>query len=391
MPMTTRMSRCTVGSTDATAAGDTPERVEPGDIVRVRTGVIAHGGHVIAHHGGRTLFVRHALPGEVVEALVTEVNRKIVRADAVAIMEPSSARVTPPCPWAGPGSCGGCDFQHVDAAAQRGLKSEVLRSSLERFAGLTREQIEALGAHVLELPGHPDGLGWRTRIRWAVDAQGHMGLRRHRSHDVIPVDRCLLAVEGHDRPERQGSGAQVHTVRGRTWAVDGFWQAHNSLPEALVSTVLEWGMPQRGERWWDLYAGAGLFSAFLAESVGPDGRVTAVEADRSAVRSGQSALRDLPQVEWISRPVEAWLEGGEHEAPDGVVLDPPRAGAGTGTMAMLTGAGIPRLVYVACDPVALARDLRVARESGYHVSVLRAFDAFPMTHHFETVALLEID
>lgn len=378
-----------MGDPDEGATKDAPGRLEPGDVVVVRTGVVAHGGHVVAHHSGRTLFVRHALPGELVEVRVTEVNRKIVRADAVGIIEASSARVTPPCPWAGPGGCGGCDFQHVDVATQREVKTDVLRSSLERFSGMTGEQIASLAPTVRELPGHADGLRWRTRIRWAVDAQGRVGLRRHRSHDVIPVDRCLLAVEGHDRPGSEDAGPRRHTVRGRTWEVDGFWQAHEALPEALVSAVLEWGAPRPGERWWDLYSGAGLFTAFLAEAVGPDGRVTAVEADRAAVRAGRAALRDLAQVEWVDRSVEDWLQASEHDAPDGVVLDPPRSGAGTETMATLAGAGIPRLVYVACDPVALARDIRVARDAGYRVAALRSFDAFPMTHHLETVALLE--
>lgn len=378
-----------MGAPDATSASDAPARLAPGDVVSVRTGVVAHGGHVIAHHAGQTLFVRHALPGELVEVRVTEVTRKIVRADAVAIIEASPARVTPPCPWAGPGGCGGCDFQHVDVLAQRELKTDVLRSSLERFSGLTGEEIASLAPTVLELPGHPDGLGWRTSIRWSVDEQGRTGLRRHRSHDVVPVDRCLLGVEGRDRPGAQDVGPRRHTVRSRTWEVEGFWQAHEALPEALVSAVLEWGAPRLGERWWDLFAGAGLFTAFLSEAVGRDGRVTAVEADRAAVRAGRVALRDLPQVEWIDRSVESWLRDSEHDAPDGVVLDPPRSGAGMATMATLAGAGIPRLLYVACDPVALARDIRVAREAGYRVSALRSFDAFPMTHHLETVALLE--
>lgn len=380
-----------MGGPDETSARDAPAPLTPGDLVCVRTGVVAHGGHVIAHHAGQTLFVRHALPGELVDVRVTEVNRKIVRADAVEIIEPASARVTPPCPWAGPGKCGGCDFQHVDVAAQRELKTDVLRSSLERFSGLTGEQIAILAPTVLALPGHADGLGWRTRIRWAVDAHGRMGLRRHRSHDVVPVDRCLIAAEGHDRADAKDAGTRRHTVRGRTWEVEGFWQLHEELPEALVSTVVEWGSPRPGEHWWDLYAGAGLFTAFLAEAVGGDGKVTAVEADRVAVRAGRLALQDLAQVEWVDRSVEAWLHGSDQDAPDGVVLDPPRSGAGLETMAVLAGAGIPRVLYVACDPVALARDLRVARDAGYRVTAVTAFDAFPMTHHFETVALLVTD
>lgn len=361
-----------------------------GDEFEVQVLKVAHGGHMIAHHGGRTVFVRHALPGEWVRVRVTDVNRRIVRADAVEVIRASDDRVDPPCDWSGPGGCGGCDFQHVRIPVQRELKTDVLATSLRRFAGLDETAVEALDPTVRELPGHPDGLRWRTRVTWATDADGVVGLRRHRSHGVVPVDRCLLAQEGRDLPGVTPPRVRNEQVGHRTWALEegAFWQVHPALPEALVGAVLEFGDPRPGETWWDLYAGAGLFAAFLGERVGESGSVVAVEDSRPAVATARKALADLPWVALVDADVSRWLGGSDHVAPDGVVLDPPRTGAGRDLITALCTAEIPRLVYVACDPVALARDAGIARDLGYRISALRAFDAFPMTHHFETVALL---
>ena len=368
----------------------TPVPIASGDEFEVDVLRVAHGGHMIGHHGGRTVFVRHALPGERVRVRVTDVNRRIVRADAIEIMAPSSARVDPPCRWSGPGGCGGCDLQHVEVATQRELKSEVLVTSLMRFAGLAESDLAGLDTHVHELPGHPDGLRWRSRVAWARETDGTVGLRRHHSHGIVPVDQCLLVEEGLDTPDDVPPRARTETVRDRSWEVPGdtFWQVHPGLPDALVSAVLEFGAPSTGETWWDLYSGAGLFTAFVAEAVGPTGQVVAVEGSRSAVAAARQALADLACVRLIESDVSRWLAGGDHAAPDGIVLDPPRTGAGRGLMTDLCEAEIPRLVYVACDPVALSRDVGIATHLGYRLAGLRAFDAFPMTHHLETVALL---
>lgn len=369
---------------------ETPAPIAFGDEFEVDVLRVAHGGHMVAHHGGRTVFVRHALPGERVRVRVTDVNRRIVRADAIEVLTPSVARVDPPCRWSGPGGCGGCDFQHVEVAAQRALKSEVLVTSLMRFAGLAESDLAELDTDVHELPGHPDGLRWRSRVAWARGADGAVGLRRHHSHGIIPVDRCLLVQEGLDTPDDVPARARTERVRGRSWEVpgDAFWQVHPGLPDALVSAVLEFGAPSTGETWWDLYSGAGLFTAFVAEAVGPTGQVVAVEGSRSAVAAARQALSDLTCVRLVESDVSRWLAGGDHAAPDGIVLDPPRTGAGRELMTDLCQAEIPRLVYVACDPVALSRDVGIATQLGYRLSGLRAFDAFPMTHHLETVALL---
>ncbi|WP_116450327.1 class I SAM-dependent RNA methyltransferase [Blastococcus litoris] len=398
----------------------------------VTVGPVAHGGHCVARHEGRVVFVRHGLPGERVVVRVTEDRHPgFCRADAVEVLDASPARVERPCPYSGPGRCGGCDWQHVDPAEQRRLKAAVVREQLARLAGL--EDVEVA---VEELPGGP--LRWRSRARFAVDRSGAAGLRRHRSHDVVVLEDCPITVEpaaaaalqrrwpgagavdvsvdstgavtttrldrqgrptssrvvrpGGDLPEEPVGRAERH-AGGRDWEVEGtgFWQVHPAAADALVEAVTAFAGVRPGETVLDLYAGAGLFGGALAPAAGREGRVVCVESDAGACAAADANLADLPQAEVWQGDVDA--EGlaellGDLGAPDVVVLDPPRAGAGRAVSALLAATGARAVVYVACDPAALARDVAVFRAAGYELSAVRGFDAFPMTAHVECVALL---
>jgi len=372
-------------------------------VLELQVDAVAHGGHCVARHDGRVVFVRHALPGERVRAVVDEdTGGGFCRADAVAVLAASPDRVAAPCTWARAGGCGGCDLQHVAPPAQRGWKAQVLAEQLRRLAGVHRD------VEVEELPGGP--LGWRTRVRLAVDDEGRAGLRAHRSHDVLAVADCPLAPPGALAPVLGkrfapgevevvvDAGGAVHagddepvTVRaaGREWRLSPgvFWQVHPALPDVLAQVVGEWAVAPRGGTAWDLYGGVGLFAAVLAEQVGPDGSVTVVESARAAVDDGRAALADLPQVGWRVGRVEKVLVG-LPGPPDVVVADPPRKGLGRAVVDALATNRPERVVYVACDPAALARDVAFFAERGYTLAELRAFDAFPMTHHMECVALL---
>ncbi len=342
---------------------------------------VAHGGHCVARlHAtdgpGRVIFVRHALPGERVVVEITEGTDgdRFWRGDAVEVPEPSPDRVDPPCPYAGPGRCGGCDFQHVTLERQRSLKADVVREQLARLAGLEVE------VSVEPVPGRPpneqDGLRWRTRQRYVDLPDGRRGMRKHRSHDVVEVDDCLIAGPPAD-----------HTVHGIGFEVgdDGFWQVHPGAPEVLVDTVLAFLAPQPGESVLDLYAGVGLFARFLADAVGGSSGVALVEGDLSACAHAEA---NVPGARVLPGDVGAVL-GGIPVAPvDLVVLDPPREGARR-TVVEAVAARAPRAgAYVACDPAALARDVAIFGEHGYVLERLRGFDLFPMTHHVECVALL---
>jgi tRNA/tmRNA/rRNA uracil-C5-methylase (TrmA/RlmC/RlmD family) len=371
---------------------------------------VAHGGVCVARaDDGRVVFVRHTLPGERVRVQVTEERRTYLRADAIDVLRASPARVVPPCPWAGPGRCGGCDWQHVDLAEQRRLKATVVQEQLRRLAGIDREVV------VEAVPGDVDGLHWRTRVRFAVDPGGRAGLRRHRSHEVEPIGDCLIASPAIDAedvvsadwsgcdevgvevsstgdrvvapsPGKPTSTSVREVVDGTSWElpVGGFWQVHPGAVAMLRGVADEFTAVVAGELCLDLYAGVGVFADVLVRRAGA-GSVTAVESDAGAVAAGMAAL---PDVRFVTARVERWLRSDTRPA-DVVVLDPPRKGAGGAVMAAIAARAPRCICYIACDPAALARDVKAAAEHGYVLTRLRAFDLFPMTAHVECVALLE--
>ncbi|SCG67161.1 23S rRNA m(5)U-1939 methyltransferase [Micromonospora echinaurantiaca] len=400
--------------------------LEEAERVELTVGAVAPGGHCVARVDGQVVFVRHALPGERVVAEVTEVHKGFVRADAVTVLAAAPERVEPPCPYAKPGRCGGCDLQHVTPAAQLEWKAAVVREQLTRLGGLTPDELDGLGVRVEALPGGP--LGWRSRVRYAVDAAGRAGLLKHRSHEVVPIDRCLIAhpaiqalpvltpsgarwPEGDavDTVASTGGDVTVSTVAegvatpvdgpaevrevaaGREWTLpaSAFWQVHPAAADTLVGAVLAALEPRPGESAWDLYGGAGLFAAALADRVGPGGRVTLVESAAQGVAAARENLRDLRQVEVVAARVESALARRRITGPvDVVVLDPPRSGAGGRVVRELAAAGPRAVAYVACDPAAFARDVRTFAGLGWRLATLRGFDLFPMTQHVELVGLL---
>lgn len=367
-------------------------RSRVGERFEAEVGPVAHGGHCVVRVAAdpsapdvtRVVFTRHAVPGERVVVEITEGNEgdRFWRGDAVEVLRPSAHRVPPPCRFAGPGLCGGCDFQHVDLAHQRELKTAVVREQLVRLAGMAADDPLVTGLVVEPVPGDEDGLRWRTRSRFVPLPGGGRGMRKHRSHEVVEVDDCLIESLQPEAP---------HAVRGREFAVapGGFWQVHPGAPETLVETVLEMLDPRPGESVLDLYAGVGLFARFLAERVGPDARVVAVEGDREAARQAGVNLAGSSRVRVSAGGVEEVLAGEYDEPFDLVVLDPPRTGAKRQVVEQVVDRAPRAVAYVACDPAALARDLGLFAEAGYRTAAVRAFDLFPMTHHVECVALLE--
>jgi len=415
--------------------------------LELEVGPVAHGGHCVARHDGRVVFVRHALPGERVRARVTEGGEgaRFWRADAVEVLEASPDRVASAWPEAGPGGVGGGELAHVALPAQRRWKGDVLAEQLRRLARLDLDADPHLQVEVEGLPGDDErgGLGYRTRIDLVADAAGRAGMHRFRSHDVVALDAMPLATpEVAALAEREGvwtrrwrpgtrlelvapsAGAPLLLVDGEPWragsvdkrpnarrsvtehvlvgdrehayrvAADGFWQVHHAAPAALAAAVLDGAGDVEGARVLDLYSGAGLFTLPLAAAVG-DGTVVAVEGDERAVRDARRNAHGLGNVALHHGAVEHVLagrgEGAEAVARGGadvVVLDPPRVGAGRAVVDAVAASGARRVVYVACDPAALARDVAYLGEHGFAPQGLRALDLFPHTHHVEAVAVL---
>jgi len=379
------------------------------------------------------VFVRHGLPGEVVVAEVTERTARYLRADAVEILEPAAERVVPRCPLAGPGGCGGCDYQHSALAAQRDFKSTLIATQLRRVAGLD------LPVEVEGLPGD-DGFSWRTRVRFSVDETGALGFHRHRDRTVVATPSCPIAAQGiealgleqwrwngadsvevtahpsgdaavvactsrrgHeiDLPRIAGVGFSVdgevrqrpaHThiaIAGRRFAVSagGFFQVHRAAAAVLHQAVLELAQVGPGDVAVDLYSGVGLFASALADLVGPKGKVVAVERDAVAAETARTNLADLPQVDVVTG------DAGRLEArgirPAVVVCDPARRGLGRHGVDKIVELAPRRILSVSCDPATFARDLALLSTAGYQLTALRAIDLFPQTEHVELIGTLE--
>jgi tRNA/tmRNA/rRNA uracil-C5-methylase (TrmA/RlmC/RlmD family) len=390
--------------------------VNASDRIALTITSMAHGGEAIGRHEGQVVFVRDAIPGEEVIAEVTDApgHGRFLRARTVEVLSPSSDRVNPPCQYAD--RCGGCDWQFIAIDAQRRLKARVIAEQLTRIG---KEPSGRWADLVVEaIPGDSSGLRWRTRMRYAVDAHGHAGLRAHHSHDVVPIEECLIAapaIGGSDVLGRDWKGAtEVLAVQpqgdavvlpdsrpgeaevreraaDREWTFDAtaFWQVHTGAPDVLVDAVRAALAPQTGEHLLDLYAGVGLFAGALVDSLGPGGRVDTVESDDVAVKGALCSLHDEANIHIHHDRVDRWLRRGPLKACDLVLLDPPRTGAGREVMERISVLGPRAVAYVACDPASFARDVAIARELGWELTSLRAFDIFPMTHHVECVGLLE--
>jgi tRNA/tmRNA/rRNA uracil-C5-methylase (TrmA/RlmC/RlmD family) len=394
--------------------------------IEVETTNMAHGGESVARYDGRVVFVADAIPGEKIVARVTDDAKKSFwRADTVRVLEPSPHRRPHVWPEASvdrdpAGRPGGADYGHIDLAHQRVLKAGVLADALSRMAKVDRDVV------VEALPGEADGTGWRTRERLHVGEDGRLGPYGARSHRVIAVAGLPLAVDAvrehaplAERMPGAGTvtvlapstgdgarliiGAQKPTVirervGDREFRVDdtGFWQVHAAAPVTLSSAVqdaIDPGLFDPKAANLDLYGGVGLLAAAVGDRFGSGLRITSVESDERATEHAAENLADWLGAAVITAKVESYVrtlaDGSSGErarlAAATVVLDPPRSGAGASVLEPLAAAGPAQLVYVACDPVAFARDVAVLAQAGYELTRLRALDLFPHTHHVEAI------
>ena len=388
-----------------------------GDLIDVTIEKVAHGGHFIARHEGAVIFVRHAIPGEQCTIEVTSTGSSFNRADVVSVTQPSEFRVKPPCQYAHRLGCGGCDFQHITPAYQRSLKSDVIA---EQFSRIAKKEIR------IEVEEVGESIGWRTRAIATTNRNGKLGFYKSRSHAIAPVDDCIICVKsmnfseiaarplkGDVRVEISASNSGERTIalaptRGEEKARitegqsvlhenilgkrlevshESFWQSHVKAPEVLSNVVLDFAQLSKGEHVLDLYGGVGLFTAAIVEAVGPDGQVDLIEGSKIATEDARRNFANYKNVTVATGDVAKLLP--RVTSVDVVVLDPPREGAGRDVITQIAALNPRAIVYVACDPAALARDTAYLEDHSYTLAKLRAFDLFPMTHHIECVALYE--
>jgi 23S rRNA (uracil1939-C5)-methyltransferase len=410
----------------AATSRPTPERLP------LRLDGLAYGGEAFGRDdAGRMVFVPLALPGERVSVEVVEAHTRWCRARVIEVLEPSPHRVAPRCRHFG--ACGGCHYQHLEAGAQPAAKQAIVRAQLERLGGFRDPPVE-------ETVSGTSSWNTRNHIQFSLTPDGRLGFQAGGSNEVIAIQEChlpapalnelwpalqleagsgidrlalrcagdetLIVFHAADEPDVElelaqrtsavwlsppgmhvlaGEPALVHSVRGRLFRVSpaSFFQAHAELTPALVDLVLRAAQPQPGQTAFDLYAGVGLFSAFLAER---GLRLLAVEHSASACQDFAFNLESFENVDLYQASVEHALGSLDVQA-DVVIVDPPRAGLGREVIEALLLHAPPRLVYVSCDPSTLARDGKQLSASGYHLETVTPIDLFPQTFHIETVSL----
>jgi tRNA/tmRNA/rRNA uracil-C5-methylase (TrmA/RlmC/RlmD family) len=427
--------------------------MQPGDLVDLDVTGVAHGGVFVARHEGRVVFVPDTMPGERVRARLTDTRKSSFwRAETLEVLDASPHRqphvwAAADLSRAPEDRAGGADFGHIALAEQRRLKLRVMLDALERIGRfetpppVTMQEAppltDALGDVVAQ--ESPDGTGWRTRVSLHVDEEGRIGPFAARSHRVIETEALPLAtaaiarqaaslhggrpgridlvqpadgrVRVLNRPDGERPTAPpevvVETVRGRDFRVDadGFWQVHRLAAAALtgaVADILSAGADDAAidpdAAHLDLYGGVGLFAATLADLGGRTTRVTSVEAnERATEHAGENlaewvgARAETARVDRFVRRLAADASAFERErlARGVVLLDPPRAGAGREVVDAVAALSPATIVYVACDPVALARDLATFAGHGYRVEgAVHGIDLFPHSSHVEAVVAL---
>jgi tRNA/tmRNA/rRNA uracil-C5-methylase (TrmA/RlmC/RlmD family) len=373
---------------------------------------VAHGGVFVARHEGRVIFVDDAISGEKVLAEVYQDSGSFLRAKTTSVIEPSEHRV--PHFWkAAEKGAGGAEFGHITLDYQRVLKAEVLTEALSRMANLD------LVTEVKPMPSDAErnGLRYRTRVQLNVDASGLAGPSKVRSNEIVftkdlplavlEIEELGLQLKNWSTVKRiaiaasstgdlqwlvdgkvNGSPRLVERVGGRTFRLSSgaFWQVHTDAAEVLTKAVIAQAValgfdPEKPNL--DLYAGAGLFSATMSQHFS-GARFTAVESSKDAFKDGQASTRDLQDLKFEKSDTLRFLRAAKPEY-DTIVMDPPRSGAAGKVTEQIIRLAPRNLIYVACDPVALARDLKPLLAAGYQLRGLESFDIFPHTHHFECV------
>jgi len=396
-------------------ASNKSSTLKTGDLLQVTIEKVAHGGHFIARHDGAVIFVRHAIPGENCTIQITSTGSSFNRADVVSVEAASEFRVEAPCSFANRNGCGGCDFQHISIEHQRTLKSDVIAEQFSRIAKMELDvEVEEVG----------ESTHWRTRAIATTDRNGKLGFYKSRSHLIAPVTDCIICVDGMNFSEiasrdlkgdvrveisasntgersialaptrgeekarlTEGPAVLHENVLGRSLEVsqESFWQSNKKAPEVLTQAVLEFAQLKSGEHVLDLYGGVGLFSAAILEAVGSTGHVDLIEGSKVATADAARNFAAFSNITIATGDVAKLLP--RITAADVVVLDPPRDGAGKEAVAHIARLAPRAIVYVACDPAALARDTAYLADHSYSLVKVRAFDLFPMTHHIECVAL----
>ncbi|MBN1486405.1 MAG: class I SAM-dependent RNA methyltransferase [Anaerolineae bacterium] len=410
-----------------------------GEQFELSVGVMAHGGDAIGHYGGRAIFVPYAIPGERLTVELVEDRGRYARARIVEILDPSPARIAPPCPHFGTGRCGGCQWQHIEYSVEARMKALVVLDQFRRIGKFEEPPV---------LETIPDDYGWgyRNHVRFHIDAEGRPGFMSAQTNQVYAIDECMIIepsvsqlFEALDMalPElawmelRAGTETgdlmvvlqtvdeeppslevdfplsivqvchdglstpligldYIHEViNGKVFRISptSFYQVNTPQAARLVDLVMESLDLEGYEHIVDAYCGVGLFTAFLSEYAGT---VTGIELNHDAVADARHNLAEANNVEILEGMVKDILPTLDKNI-HGIVVDPPRSGLEREALDAIVAKKPTRITYVSCDPATLARDARRLVRDGYRLEWIQPVDLFPQTYHIECVALFTRD
>jgi 23S rRNA (uracil1939-C5)-methyltransferase len=393
---------------------------------------MAYGGEAFGREPeGRMVFVPFGLPGELARVELVDVHKRWARARMLEVLEPSPDRIDPRCRHFG--ICGGCHYQHIPYKKQLEVKRQVLHSQLERIGKFDDPPVA---------PTVPSPSPWEARnhLQFSISTDGELGFMEASSNWIVPIQECFLpepdlgdlwprftaepdtpftrvgmrigdegqamiVLHGLEDPSIEmemdlpasivwlgpggaavlaGEGFILQSVNGRPFRVSAgsFFQVNTALAGKLVEHAIRSLEIQTGQTVLDLYAGVGLFSAFIAQA-GAD--LIAVESSEWACSDFEVNLEEFDQVALYQAAVEEALPLLQVE-PQSVLLDPPRGGVERDALERLIEMAPNRIVYVSCDPATLARDGRILADSGYQLEQVTPFDLFPQTYHIESIS-----
>ena len=362
----------------------------------VRVDKLAVGGDGLCRLQDFVLFIPLAVPGDELEIQITRLEDRHGFGEIVSVVKPGSGRRQPPCPYTG--ECGGCTWQQVDTPTQLAQKELILRDLFAKFLPNTPVTIDPIIAS-------PRDLRYRNRTQPHI-TQGGLGFRKRKSHDLIRVEDCLITEEPltpyFQQPVKGEEGERVELrllpngettlAKSKDEKVFSFSQVNRFQNEQLVSYTLQALRGEKPSEVWDLYCGSGNFTFPLMELF-PKTAVLGVEYDADLVQLARTQAAKNPHASFFVSDVQAWMRRKTPPKNSIVIVDPPRAGADRDVMRALAASGVSKLIYIACHPVSLVRDLKyfLAEAQGARIEKVQPFEMFPQTDHFETIAVLTVD
>jgi 23S rRNA (uracil1939-C5)-methyltransferase len=417
-------------------------KAQTGDTFEIKMNAMANGGFALGMHNRRPTFIPYTIPGENLRARLVDSQEHVDFAQGVELLDASADRVAPKCPHFGPNRCWGCQWQHIRYEAQALLKQDVLADQLFRVGQFEDADVERALKPIIPSPHQ---WGYNSHMALLRDEDGNFGFHKQDGRTILPIEVChilhpdllnlfemididfpelkrlqlwlgsdgktmlVLEMSSEEAPELKmdfptsvnvllpdnepvnlvGDSALYFDVAGRVFRMTagGSFRANVPQIENLVKEVIQQLDLHAEDSVLDLYAGVGVFSAFIADNAG---LVTLVESYPPMATDAEENLKDFENVDIIEGTVEdvlqSLIESGEtyHAA----VIDPPSRGLSKVAMDALITLNIPKLVYVNSDVAAMARDTKHLAKHGYKLRRIQPLDFSPQTYYVESVVLL---